>query len=665
VARRIAIIGGGPAGLAAAFDLALRNDGDDIITVYQAGWRLGGKCSTGRDPATGQIHEHGLHVFGGFYHNSWRQIRLLYRHWQDDGAAPVSFDEAFLPVNGCILTEPDGHIIPIALPPLDQDRDFDQKSISSFDLVSAMIVLIAGQLAARFDDLPPPIRLALAPIRKGQSFWVRQAIRLLRTAIPKDEAIPRVIRRAAARALALFLRPARDALQFYVRTRSGSPEMRDGALLGAFAAVVAIGLLEDDMLPDRFDRVNGEEATDWLRRHGAQQELVESAYVRAAYDYAFAYGDGVTNPPRRAIAAGTAVHGYLNLVLTYSKSLFYHFNGGTAEMIAAPYYEVLKAKGVRFAFFHRIDGIELDPTGTRIACVTGMRQARPLAGPFGYAPLIDHGGRKCWPTDPRYADLHDGHALRDWLVAEGLTLETDGVFADYPTAEPFVLTDGADGDDGFTHLVLAVPPRVLDRVAAPLVAHDPAWQRALETARQCPTIAVELRGHDPLGGATVLGALLTAHIQPFGTWADMSFLAQSETGDPTSHLSYLCGVWPSAAPNPGERWQDFVAREIAAAEALTHSWNAAHLEATLRAGLGRPTGPIPTIDSVTVRVNLGLSEGYVQSPAGSIDARLPAGATGYANLFVAGDWTRSGIEAGCYEAALLSGLTCADAVLAA
>jgi hypothetical protein len=418
------------------------------------------------------------------------------------------------------------------------------------------------------------------------------------------------------------------------------------------------------MLPDRFDRVNAEEATEWLRRHGAQAELIDSAYVRAAYDYAFAYGDGVTDPPRRAIAAGTAVHGYLNLVLTYSGSLFYHFNGGTAEMIAAPYYEVLKAKGVRFAFFHRIDGVELDASATRIERVTGMRQARPLAGPFGYPPLIEYQGRQCWPAEPRFGDLHDGDALRDWLVGNQLTFETDGVIADHATAEPFVLSEGADGDEGFTHLVLAVPPRVLDRVAAPIVAHDPVWQRALASARQCPTIAVELRGHDPLGGAPVQGALLTAHIQPFGTWADMSFLAQGETGDPASHLSYLCGVWPDAEPHPGERWQDFVAREIAAAEALTHQWNAAHLEATLRAGLGRPTGPIPVIDSVTVRVNLGRSEGYVQSPAGSIAARLPAGATRYPNLFVAGDWTRSGIEAGCYEAALLSGLICADAVLA-
>ena len=36
--------------------------------------------------------------------------------------------------------------------------------------------------------------------------------------------------------------------------------------------------------------------------------------------------------------------------------------------------------------------------------------------------------------------------------------------------------------------------------------------------------------------------------------------------------------------------------------------------------------------------------------------------SGYDNLFLAGDWTDSGINAGCIEAAVLSGLQAANAV---
>ena len=52
--RKIAIVGGGPAGLAAAFELTKPGlVPGECVTVYQAGWRLGGKCASGRDEKRG------------------------------------------------------------------------------------------------------------------------------------------------------------------------------------------------------------------------------------------------------------------------------------------------------------------------------------------------------------------------------------------------------------------------------------------------------------------------------------------------------------------------------------------------------------------------------------------------------------------------------------
>ena len=42
--------------------------------------------------------------------------------------------------------------------------------------------------------------------------------------------------------------------------------------------------------------------------------------------------------------------------------------------------------------------------------------------------------------------------------------------------------------------------------------------------------------------------------------------------------------------------------------------------------------------------------------------RLPANESGYANLFLAGDWIDCGLDAGCVEAAVLAGLEAANAV---
>ncbi|WP_034161049.1 NAD(P)-binding protein [Sphingomonas sp. ERG5] len=663
--RRIAIIGGGPAALAAAFDLAARNTGDDEITLYQMGWRIGGKCASGRDPVTGRVHEHGLHVFAGFYHESLRQLRMVYRRWQECGQQPFPIEQALMPVNGCMLAEPRARVIPIEVDPSNRPLDYDQSSIEAIDLVGALIETAFGQFLRRAETLPFPLRLPFAAIERRHEFLLGEAMRLLRAAIPRRTATQTApAERLAARALALALRPLRDALSLFITLGIGDAKARDEATLAALAAVVAIGLLDDDMLPGNFDRVNDMEASAWLRRHGANRVVLESSYVRGGYDYPFAYRDGQTMPTRRWIAAGTAIRGYLNLVLTYHGSLFYHFEGAAAEILFTPYYEVLRAMGVRFAFFHRVDAIELDASGTRVERLRGVRQAIPLGDRFDHDPLIEHGGRKCWPTEPKFGLLKDGEALRAWLAEQRLTLESDGFPASCPFAEPFELAYG-DVDGGFTHVILAVPPKVVAGIAAPLIAGDARWRDAVESARQIPTIAVELRGTDPLAGRITHGALLTANEQPFGTWADMSFVQEAEGGDGAAHLSYLCGAWPDHAREPGESWPDFVARELRDARALTDIWLGKNLERTLRLGLGRPDGPIPVIDSIEVRVNLNASEGYVLSPPGSIAKRLIPGQPYFETMFVAGDWTRTGIDAGCYEAAVLSGLACAAEILRA
>jgi uncharacterized protein with NAD-binding domain and iron-sulfur cluster len=64
------------AGLAAAWELSKPANRDAVgsITVYQRGWRLGGKGASGRG-VNGRIEEHGLHVWLGYYDNAFRLMR--------------------------------------------------------------------------------------------------------------------------------------------------------------------------------------------------------------------------------------------------------------------------------------------------------------------------------------------------------------------------------------------------------------------------------------------------------------------------------------------------------------------------------------------------------------------------------------------------------------
>ena len=58
----------------------------------------------------------------------------------------------------------------------------------------------------------------------------------------------------------------------------------------------------------------------------------------------------------------------------------------------------------------------------------------------------------------------------------------------------------------------------------------------------------------------------------------------------------------------------------------------------------------------------GSSDRYVQSLPGSGQYRLRADASGFDNLFLAGDWIDSGLNAGCIEAATLGGLQAGNAI---
>ena len=78
--KKIAILGAGPAGLAAAFGLsatpALRETYE--VTLYQMGWRAGGKCSSGRTGAENRVEQNGTHYLFGCYDNTLDMARVAY-----------------------------------------------------------------------------------------------------------------------------------------------------------------------------------------------------------------------------------------------------------------------------------------------------------------------------------------------------------------------------------------------------------------------------------------------------------------------------------------------------------------------------------------------------------------------------------------------------------
>src|SRR6266700_2951678 len=95
---RVAVIGGGCAALTTAFELTRpEHRGRFQVTVYQTGWRLGGKGASGRGVAD-RIEEHGLHLWLGFYENAFRLMRECYAELARDPAhCPIAdWSDAFI-----------------------------------------------------------------------------------------------------------------------------------------------------------------------------------------------------------------------------------------------------------------------------------------------------------------------------------------------------------------------------------------------------------------------------------------------------------------------------------------------------------------------------------------------------------------------------------------
>ena len=67
-------------------------------------------------------------------------------------------------------------------------------------------------------------------------------------------------------------------------------------------------------------------------------------------------------------------------------------------------------------------------------------------------------------------------------------------------------------------------------------------------------------------------------------------------------------------------------------------------------------------DSQYWRANVDPSERYVLSVKGSSQYRIDTDGTGIDNLYVTGDWIKTGINAGCVEAATMAGMNTSKAI---
>jgi uncharacterized protein with NAD-binding domain and iron-sulfur cluster len=362
---RVLCIGGGPAALAAVYELTADGRASEYeVTILQPGWRLGGKCASGRNASRGErIEEHGLHVWFGCYDNARALLGRCYEELHRDPAqfAFTSMEDAFEGLDLSVLWQRRGgawsyrqlqfprHRLP---PPnflgfaveaitwagrslLDLQASLDADETVDFDL--AALIAPAHEV---FQLLGIDDPMGLGP-----------AHRLSRVASRLQRGVAQLFVDTAAHAGDLGeLAGLLDG--FHDLVKSVLPErVRDRSDVVFYMDTVDLliatlkGVWADDLLQRGFDTINDRDLAQWLKSHGAElaDDPIEwPAVLRGVYDGCFAFDGG--DPDTPSMAAGRALQGAVRCLLHYRGSVLYRMRSGMGDTVIAPLYEALERR---------------------------------------------------------------------------------------------------------------------------------------------------------------------------------------------------------------------------------------------------------------------------------------------------------------------------------
>ena len=671
---RVAILGGGLSGVVAAFYLsAPEQRGRYDITIYQLGWRLGGKCATGRNPDHGErIQEHGLHVFMGAYQNAFKMVQEAYGEAKN--LYFKTWDKAFTRVDRLTLMDREKDYqspwelsVPVmpGTPGIDKAPDLWGRVVQMLEWIESEVLGTHGETFSNHPDL------------SGLSWWRRMLTRLL-LGIEHlvAEAVTVLVKEALEVAQSLINDPRKHGahhhnmlaeilggLRSWIQRRARplletDDELRHFWVCADLGLSSLIGSLRDGLLFDpegNLERVNQLDYREWLTSHGADELTVNSAIIRSLYDLIFAYPQGDWTR-HGEVEAGTMVVSLMNTA-TYQGSIIWKFNSATGDAIVQPIYEVLKQRGVKVEFFHRVDRLVPSADGGEIEAVELGRQVK-LAGKH-YNPLRQlKSGQYVWPDRPLYKQIEDGAALE----ASGADLESH--WTRWKDAlPPLTLRSGDDYDA----LVLAIPPAAHPIICRDLIAQKPEWRRFNNTIKSTATQNLQTwmnENEDGLGWCrpSLVGAYDKVNLN---TWCDITEVVATEEWPPEAKVvseQIMCGPLPCKDTLPPSSDYEFPARELKRVEEIAKQFLDDEGSYFWGKGFG-PGGPDRgTLRSQYNRANIDPSERYTLTVRNSTKHRMTASGSTYSNLYLTGDWIQNGQNLGSFEASTISGMLASHAI---
>jgi uncharacterized protein with NAD-binding domain and iron-sulfur cluster len=633
----------------------------------------------------------------GFYENAFRMIRHCYAELARDPkkCRIANWDQAFFPDNHCGMMDytNGGQWLPwtTTFPPLDglpgdagsarrwTVRDYLLRTVG---LVSATLrgVALRAELTSPIECAAPPASYhqTLAGVGRFIKFGQLVSINAVLEAVHlMDSAVRHLPQFPATLILdfhGLILRGMNTLLETLVTRDDETRRLWEISelALAAVRGIISFNLINH---PRGFDAINDYDCRAWLKLNGASERAINSAFIRALYDLAFAYEDGDVRKPK--MAAGEAVRGAVRSFFNYRGAFFWKMASGMGDVVFAPLYEVLRRRGVRFEFFHRLIDLKAQyPNHPQLPYVEAMEfsvQAR-IVRDRPYNPLITVGDLPCWPAEPRWQQLIDGRALARARV------DFECAWNKHEACRKTLIV----GKD-FDQVVLAIGLGAVPEVCRDILERDLRFRTMVSKVKTVPTQAMQVWLREPVEklGWTRGPVNVSGFVEPFDTWADMQQLISEERFEsPVRGIGYFCSVLPDEPPDArrDERYPERRREEVRRngvrflTEAVFHLWPAARNAAgAFRWELlvdphekHAPRSSAPAgeqaFSSQYWRANVNPTERYTLTLPGTIECRISPLDASYQNLTLAGDWTSTGFNHGCVESAVMSGMLAAHAI---
>lgn len=627
--KKIAVMGGGLGSLSAVYELTDYPDWKDHydITVYQIGWRLGGKTATGRGKYN-RIEEKGIHIFQGWYDNAFRMVKDAYRlqeEWKLNPQSPLKkWSDAIVPDNSTLFTEwseREGKWInwPIIFPKDDREPGTDGKA-STWELIRKILgislQLVVGDPYEKNED---PLTAYLMeqlldvdqqfgeaqPRNKKKPHWWDKVVREVKKDFHKGMVSVEVIMLKRAVRIAdenakkeksqhlgesgvkaleeivyLFSAFTHWMERIFSHTLHKNDKLRRIVSLIEWVEVTLSGVLADVYNSKTgqldYENINDYNYLDWLKKHGASDWVLDCAPVRFMYTGSFA---NLLKGGTGQLAADIGLR-MVMVSVDYKGCLVWKLAAGTGDTLITPIYQVLKERGVEFKFFHKVLNLHPSSNGT-IDQISMAEQVKLKDDSGDYHPFIHVDGLNSWPAHPNYEQLDSGQAVK---LREG-EIDLESSWADWNNYREFKLEKGTDFDE----VLLGISIAALKHICPEIIDEKPAWKNMVEKVESTQTVQVQIWTKPTLRelgmktedwgmkkGSEPNSVIYANYLY---SWTDMSLIINSENWPESikpGHLSYWCGTLPDACPMAPFSSHWFPKTQMARLMGITEQWLYSH-----------------------------------------------------------------------------------------